>query len=45
MANALSNPYSKMNEGMIKSKNVNPPAVVFDSLKKPKEVWKNKAQV
>ena len=45
MAGALSNPHSNMNKDMIRSKNVNPPSVVFDSVKKPKETWKNKAQV
>ena len=34
-----------MNKDLIQSKNVNPPQVVFDSIKKGKDTWKNKAQV
>ena len=34
-----------MNKDLIRSKNTNPPAVVFQSVNKPREVWKNKAQV
>jgi hypothetical protein len=43
MGNALSNPHSNMGKGMVTTKNTNKPAVLFDTAKKGKETWKNKA--